>query len=261
MLKFTIATVCYNAASALRPTLRSVEQQDYAAIEHLIIDGASKDETLAQLHHYRERHRREGDGLEVVFRSEPDKGIYDAMNKALALATGDYILFLNAGDRLHTPHTLSRIAEQLAVYGEGDARPAVVYGHTDIVDSDGHFLRRRRLAPPAVLDARSFRQGMLVCHQAFYARTDLARATPYNMNYRFSADFDWCIRILQQGEQKRLSNHNTRLTLADYLAEGTTTANHRASLRERYDIMCRHYGTFLSLCLHAWFALRALLHR
>ncbi|MCF0236037.1 MAG: glycosyltransferase [Bacteroidaceae bacterium] len=259
MLRFTIATVCYNAGSSLRPTLRSVEQQDYPAIEHLIVDGASKDETLAQLHHYRERHQRD-DALNVVFRSEPDKGIYDAMNKALRLATGDYILFLNAGDRLHTPHTISRIAEQLQSYAP-DALPAVVYGDTDIVDANGHFVRRRRLTPPRRLSWRSFRQGMLVCHQAFYARLDLAQATPYDMNYRLSADFDWCIRLMQLAESRNLPLHNTGLTTADYLAEGATTANHKASLRERYHIMCHHYGLASTLLHHAWFVVRAIFRR
>jgi hypothetical protein len=93
---------------------------------------------------------------------------------------------------------------------------------------------------------------MLVCHQAFFARRD--HAVPYDLRYRFSADFDWCIRVMKQSQ----TLHNTRLTLIDYLNEGMTTRNHRASLAERFRIMCRHYGYVQTALLHLKFALRLL---
>ena len=98
---------------------------------------------------------------------------------------------------------------------------------------------------------------MLVCHQAFYARTDLARKFRYNCHYRFSADFDWCVRILREAERKQLPTANLHAVAADYLNEGMTTKNHKASLRERFRIMCHHYGLLPTLTLHAWFALRS----
>lgn len=259
MITFTIATVCYNAARWLRPTIRSVETQDYPHVEHIIVDGASHDETLAQLHHYRQRNAAERSAHRIVVRSEPDHGIYDAMNKALGLATGNYVLFLNAGDRLHTPSTLSHIASAIERRQPGAELPAVVYGHTHLIDADGRFLRPRRLVPPERLSWRSFRKGMLVCHQAFLARRDLAQAQHYDTAFRYSADFDWCIRIMQRAEQLRLPLLNTHSVLADYLAEGTTTAHHKASLRERFHIMRRHYGSLPTLGMHLWFAVRALL--
>ena len=102
---------------------------------------------------------------------------------------------------------------------------------------------------------------MLVCHQAFFARTDLAQQHRYDLRYRFSADFDWCIRILRAADEASLPLHNTHLVVADYLSEGTTTRHHKASLRERFTIMCRHYGFFSTLMLHAWFVVRALVLR
>lgn len=261
MIKFTIATVCYNAGGLLQRTIASVEAQDYAAVEHLIIDGNSRDETLAHIHHYQERNSRSAVQHEIVCRSEPDEGLYDAMNKALGLATGHYILFLNAGDTFHSKSTLSEIAAQI---GDSDRHdlPAVIYGHTDIVDEEGRFLRHRRLEPPEVLTWKSFKNGMLVCHQAFFARTDIARQTPYDReHYRFSADFDWCIRIMKVGARRRLELHNTHLVIADYLAEGMTTKNHKASLLERYDIMGRHYGRLTALFQHVWFAIRSVLKK
>jgi len=92
----------------------------------------------------------------------------------------------------------------------------------------------------------------LVCHQAFFARRDLVE--PYDLIYRFSADFDWCIRIMKKADVL----HNTHLTLIDYLNEGMTTRNHKASLKERFRIMSRHYGWASTVTHHLWFVLRLL---
>ena len=100
----------------------------------------------------------------------------------------------------------------------------MLYGDTHLVDNNGTFLRARRLSPPEQLHLHDFVNGMLVCHQAFFARTDLARIEPYNLNYRFSADYDWCIRLMQQAEQRGLSLHNTHLVVADYLSEASPPA-------------------------------------
>lgn len=257
-LKITIATVTYNAAALIGPTIESVEAQDYPSVEHLIIDGNSQDATLEAVHHYQERNSVAAVPHEVNCLSEPDEGLYDAMNKAIDMASGDYILFLNAGDRLHSPDTLSKIAAAAAA---GNGRPAVIYGDTHIVDGEGRFVRRRRLTPPERLTWRSFKHGMLVCHQAFLARTDLAKANPYDLHYRFSADFDWCIRIMREARRRRLPLKNAHAVISDYLNEGMTTRNHRASLKERFDIMVRHYGPVTTVLLHAWFAVRSLIKK
>lgn len=257
-LKFTIATVTYNAGALLGRTIASVEEQDYPHVEHLIIDGNSQDETLALVHRYQERNSVAAVRHEVACLSEPDRGLYDAMNKALDLATGHFILFLNAGDRFHSADTLSCVAAQLA---GSKPYPAVIYGDTNIVDAEGRFLRHRRLAPPERLTWRSLRHGMLVCHQAFFARTDLARLYPYDLTYRYSADFDWCVRILYAAERQHLAVHNARIVVADYLNEGMTTRHHKASLRERFRIMQHHYGLVVTLWQHAWFVVRQALKR
>jgi hypothetical protein len=122
------------------------------------------------------------------------------------------------------------------------------------VDSEGHFLYKRRLTPPDQLTWKSFKDGMRVCHQAFFARRELAQSEPYDLKYRYSADFDWCIRLMK----KAGVIHNTRLTLIDYLNEGMTTRHHRASLKERFRIMAHHYGWLSTTLHHAWFAVRLL---
>lgn len=262
-LKITVATVTYNAAAQIGRTIASVEAQDYPHVEHLIIDGNSQDDTLAAVHHYQERNSVASVQHEINCLSEPDDGLYDAMNKALDMATGDYIVFLNAGDTLHSPTTLSHVAAvaRQAKTGRRGKLPAVIYGDTDLVDSEGRFLRHRRLSPPEKLTWRSFRSGMLVCHQAFYARTDLARQFPYDQRYRFSADFDWCIRIMREAKRGKLALVHSHEVLADYLSEGMTTQNHQASLRERFHIMTRHYGWISTSLYHLWFVLRSLLKK
>ena len=185
MIRITYVTITYNAEKMLKRTLDSVLQQDYPDIVHLIIDGASTDGTLEMVNDYIEHSNAANNGHRIQVTSEPDKGIYDAMNKGLRSLDGDYVCFLNAGDFLPSSDTVSRIVEAIS---QRDDNPAVLYGDTNIVDADGHFLHPRRLSPPEYLTWKSFRHGMLVCHQAFYARTDFAIATPYDQQFRYSAD-------------------------------------------------------------------------
>lgn len=254
-MTITYVTITFNAAAVLRRTLDSVLAQDYTDIVHLIIDGASTDGTLDIVTDYIERSNATDSGHRVLLTSESDKGIYDAMNKGLRSLTGDYVCFLNAGDFLPSPDTASRIAEKVA---DSCCLPAVLYGDTDIVDGGGRFLHHRRLSPPENLTWKSFRQGMLVCHQAFYARTDFAIATPYDLNYRYSADVDWCIRIMKSAAEENVPMLNLHMVVANYTEEGQTTLHHRESLWERYHVMERHYGRVRIFLQHCWFVIRAL---
>ena len=214
-------------------------------MEHLIIDGASTDRTLEIALQYPHA---------IVF-SEPDKGLYDAMNKGLQRATGDYLCFLNAGDKLHSKETLAHIVASIS-----DGSPiGVIYGDTQIVDAQGNFLRNRRLMPPEHLTWKSVKDGMLVCHQAVYINRQIA--LPYDTNYRFSADFDWCIRCMKEGEKRGMKNLYIHEPVADYLAEGMTTANHKASLKERFKIMAKHYGLLPTIGQHIWFIFRVLVKK
>ena len=239
---FSIITVTYHAESVLEETILSVVSQTYHNIEYIIVDGASKDRTLSIVNKYRDR-------IQAVV-SEPDKGLYDAMNKGLKMAKGEYVCFLNAGDTFHEDDTLQLIVHQL---NKSNVLPDVIYGETALVDAQRHFVRMRRLQTPDTLNWKSFRQGMLVCHQAFIAKRALAET--YDLNYRFSADFDWCIRVMKKASLL----HNTRLTLIDYLDEGMTTKNRKASLKERFRIMVKHYGYISTVLHHIWFVLRLLL--
>ena len=101
-IKITVATVTYNAESMLEPTLHSVEEQTHRNVEHLIVDGNSSDNTLELVREYLERNGAEAERHEIILVSEPDEGLYDAMNKALQKATGHYIVYMNAGDTFHS---------------------------------------------------------------------------------------------------------------------------------------------------------------
>lgn len=239
----TLVTVTFNAASTIERTLQSVAQQTYRDYEHLIIDGASKDNTVEIARKYN-----------TTIVSEPDKGLYDAMNKGLRLAKGDYVCFLNAGDKLHSADTLAKVAAMAE-----RTRVGVVYGDTDIVDDEGVKIRRRRLTPPKHLTWKSFREGMLVCHQSFYINRDIAQQ--YDLSYRFSADFDWCIRCMKEGEKRGMGCRSVNEVLTDYLSEGMTTANHKASLKERFWIMSKHYGFVPTVLQHLWFVVRQIIKK
>ena len=260
MIKFSVVTITYNAEAVLQRTLQSVLHQTYEDVEHLIIDGASTDGTLSMINQYKaESDAVEEGGHKVIVRSEPDDGIYHAMNKGLTQASGDYIIYMNAGDTFPQDTTLEEIVHRCRLNElPSDELPAVLYGNTDIVDAEGNYLYPRRLQPPQKLTWRSFRQGMLVCHQAFYARTDIAKNLQYDTQYKYSADVDWCIRVMREADRLSLPLQNIGMVVANYMEQGMTTRHHRESLRERYKVMANHYGHISTFFMHGWFAIRSL---
>ena len=257
MITISVITVTWQAADVLRPTLDSVSGQTWEQVEHLIIDGASTDATLQMAEDYQRDAQNHRSGHRVVISSEPDKGLYDAMNKGLSSATGDYVIFLNAGDRFAENDTLEKVAHVAMTAGDG-MMPAVIYGYTDIIDSEGRRIGPRRLEPPARLTWRSFRKGMLVCHQAFYARTDIARTIKYDTRYRYSADVDWCIRVMKEAERQSLPLTRIDSVVALFMEGGQTTKHHRDSLKERFQVMRSHYGLLTTSAMHLWFVCRSM---
>ncbi len=207
------------------------------------MDGASKDNTVALAN--------ETGIAEMKLFSSPDKGLYDAMNKAMAVATGEYLIFLNAGDTFHSPETLQQLADAIM---DNDF-PGIVYGQTQLVDANRRRLGDRHLTAPEQLSFKSFANGMVVCHQAFVVLRRVAKE--YDLKYRFSADYDWCIRCLQRSR----NNVYVDDIIIDYLSEGLTTANRNASLKERFRIMCRYYGTLPTIMRHIAFIPRFLKQR
>ena len=239
---FSIITVTWNAADVIAPTIQSVQRQTSSDYEMLIIDGASTDDTLAIV--------RQASIASLRVFSEPDNGLYDAMNKGIARARGRYLIFLNAGDKFADDTVLARLAMLTA------DNPGVIYGQTQLVDAEGQVVGKRHLTAPKKLTANSFLNGMVVCHQAFAARRDLV--PDYDLQYKLSADYDWCIKVLKKSPANAYAGKEP---IISYLADGMTTRHHRASLMERYRIMCRHYGTAKATLRHLGFIPRYLRRR
>lgn len=240
---FSIITITYNASSTLPATLKSIKEQTCKLYEYIVVDGKSSDNTVELAKN------ADIDNCKIV--SERDRGLYDAMNKGLGMANGDYVIFLNAGDSFHSPETLEHFADAIM---ENDY-PGIVYGQTDIVDSNRKRLRARHLTAPENLVLESFSNGMVVCHQAFVVLRKLTNN--FNVKFKYSADYEWCIRCLQRSHRNCYIDE----VVIDYLSEGVTTQHHFASLLERFSIMSHYYGFFPTLYQHIKKVLRAVIKK
>jgi glycosyltransferase involved in cell wall biosynthesis len=226
----SVITVVYNNVKDIERTLLSVLDQTYAGIEYIVIDGRSTDGTLQVIEKYK-------DHITKII-SEKDTGIYDAMNKGLAIATGDYVLFMNSADEFYAPDTVANV---FATAKDAD----IYYGETEMIDAAGNSLGQRRHAAPASFTWKSFKYGMSVSHQAIYIKRLLTR--PYDAKYQLSADIDWILYAAKKA--KTIINVNQYV--AKYRVGGMSKLKHRQSLQERFDIMKRYYGLLPTIVNHA----------
>lgn len=244
----SIITVTFNSGHLLEGTIRSVLSQTYPHIEYIIVDGASTDNTpkvigLGEAINDRLLHAK-------IYRwmSEPDAGLYDAMNKGLRLATGDFVWFMNAGDWLFAEDTV----EAMMKCASGDTD--VLYGEVMLVsETRRHIGTRSQLTTqklPDSLNWKSLRLGMVVSHQAFVARRAIA---PFYSENNLAADIDWVIAVLK----KCRKTANTRLILAEFLTGGISKQRHKQSLMDRYAVLKKHYGWLPNLWAHILIILRA----
>ncbi|HEX8019756.1 glycosyltransferase family 2 protein [Mucilaginibacter sp.] len=227
--RLSVITIVYNNVRDIERTIRSVVNQTYANIEYVIVDGLSNDGTLQVIEKYKDHVAK--------FVSEKDEGIYDAMNKGLALATSDYVIFMNSGDEFYDSETVAAVfasAEDADIY----------YGETEMIADDGTSLGQRRHKAPAKFTWRGFKYGMSISHQAIYIRRSLAE--PYDRRYQLSSDIDWIIRAAKKA--KKIVNVNRYV--AKYLVGGMSKKKHRQSLLERFDIMKRNYGLIPTVFNH-----------
>ena len=180
-MKISVITVAYNSAATIADTLRSVATQTHPDIEHIVIDGASTDDTLTVV-------KTHGKHVQVLV-SEPDRGIYDAMNKGLALASGEYVGFLNADDMLAGPDVVATIAR-----AAGAANTSVVFGDLLYVNKDRPSELVRYWRSGAFAPSR-LRFGWMPPHPTLYVRTALVKALgPFDLRFRIAADYDLILR-------------------------------------------------------------------
>lgn len=227
--KLSVITIVYNNVKDIERTMLSVLNQTYPNIEYIIVDGASTDGTKDVIYNYRSRLAQ--------FISEPDKGIYDAMNKGLSLATGDYVLFMNSGDEIYATETVADVFDSAA-------SADIYYGETEMYDEQWQSLGQRRHHAPETFDWQSFKYGMSVSHQAIYIKRSLVQ--PYDLSYKYSSDIDWIIKAAK----KASSIVNTHIYVAKYLVGGMSKKKHLASLKERFNIFTKYYGLIPNLVNH-----------
>lgn len=222
-MKLSIVTVVYNDKNHIEKTINSVINQTYNKIEYIIIDGKSTDGTSEMIEKYKEKI--------TVYLREPDNGLYDAMNKSMKYITGDYVCFLNSGDVFYSENTVQKIFESLK-----NTTPDIIYGDAQIADENENIKGLRRHRPPENLNWKSFRKGMLVSHQSFIPSAKIIE--PYDLAYKYSADYDWCIKIMK----KTTNIYNCKLVIINFLDGGLTKKRMFKSLKERFKIMSKYYG-------------------
>ncbi len=223
-VRFSIITICYNAAKVLPVTIESVLAQDFCDFEYVIQDGDSIDETPKIIESYREKF--DAKGISFIYNREKDGGIYDAMNRGAATAEGDYINFMNAGDCFYAHDVLSKVANSLA----GNS-PTIVYGDCAVYEY-GTFFRFPK-------DLQNIEENMPFSHQTVFAARDFVKTHPFETKYRYSADYDFL-----------LSAHDEDVAFSDCgcivcitTADGLSSVKYRDTMMESIAILKAH-GVF-----------------
>lgn len=229
MIKVSIITIVYNDVKNIRRTMLSVLNQTFKSIEYIVIDGGSTDGTKNIIEEYKDKL--------AVYISEKDNGIYDAMNKGLAAATGEYVLFMNSGDEIYDHSTVEEVFKT-------ELSADIYYGETEMFNEQWESLGKRRHSIPKSFNWKSFKYGMNISHQAIYIKKSLT--TPYDLQYKYSSDIDWIIKCTKRATKIV----NTNMYVAKYLVGGVSKQKHFESLKERFNIFAKYYGLIPTLFNH-----------
>ncbi len=235
----SIITVVYNCVDLLPGTIESVMGQTYSNIEYIVVDGGSTDGTVAVIEKYADQISQ--------WISEPDKGLYNAMNKGLKMATGDYLWFMNAGDHLYALDTVEKMISKWQPDTD------ILYGEVMLVDDNRQELGTRtattkqKLTNP--LRWQDLSKGMVVCHQGFLPRRTIA---PFYIENNLTADIDWVIKCLKASKRTT----PTEMVVASYLIGGLSKQQHQQSLKDRYQVLKTHFGFWPNLWNHLGILLR-----
>lgn len=244
--KISIITITYNAERFLPKTIDSILAQTCHDFEYIIVDGKSKDATVEIIQNYENRIQNSEHPFPVRWVSEPDKGLYDAMNKGMRMATGDFVWFMNAGDKVYDENTVTNILENLKADPDAD----VIYGQSLIIDEEDRPLGERHKIAPKVLTRKSLLNGLVVCHQSILARKSIA--PEYDLTYRISADYDWTCKVLSKSKKNLyIDNYLSR-----FMTAGVSTTQRKKALKERFRIMKKHFG----LCATLWAHFKIVVH-
>lgn len=227
-MKITVITVCFNSVKTIEDTIRSVARQTYSDIEHIIIDGASTDGTLNVIEHHRDK-------LAKVI-SEPDRGIYDAMNKGLALVSGEVVGFLNAADVYADKDVLSRVVDIM----ERESLDAL-FGDVEFFrpKNPTRTVRRYRSAR---FSPDQIALGWMPAHPALFLRRRVYETYGlFRTDYRIAGDFEYCARIFHGGG---LVYRSLPETLVRMRTGGISTGGWRNTILLNREVLraCRESG-------------------
>lgn len=186
-MKISVITISFNSADTIESTIESVLAQDYDNVEHIIIDGGSNDKTLSIIEKYKDK-------IDVLV-SEPDKGLYDAMNKGIKYATGDVIGMLNSDDLYADSSVLTKVANEIK---NADA----VYGDINYVDRDDiHKVTRRWIS--GIYRQNAFKRGWMPPHPTFYVKAEkYHQLGTYDLRFKTSADYELMLRFIHKHKIK-----------------------------------------------------------
>jgi len=218
-LFLTVVTVVLNRREYLESTIKSVIEQTFKGIEYIIIDGGSTDGTKEIIERYADR---------ISFwRSEPDKGIYDAMNKGMRAATGEWLHFLNAGDVLYRQDTVERVFS--SPYGAAE----MLYGDQEVVyDSDCSVIKR-------ALPLKDIWKGMAFNHQSLFTKTALLREHPFQLSYKMAADYEFILFSFM----KDAGFYYLGFPISSVALGGLSDMNVGAHIREQWQIARKYRDT------------------
>lgn len=234
-MKVSIITATYNSAATLSDTLASLEAQTYSNIEYIIVDGASKDETV-------ELARSQCSRIAKLV-SEPDKGIYDALNKGISLATGDIVGFLHSDDILAYPEAIEDLVSCFSS-GNHDA----IYADLDYVSKDD-IQKVIRHWVSGSFDERKLAWGWMPPHPTFYMKKELyEKFGGFNLSYPIAADYDSVLRYLKSNALKVAYNSNVLIKMRVGGASNNSIKNVIRKIKEERLIMKKN-GLFYPYAL------------
>lgn len=225
-MKISVITVAYNSAATIAATMDSVAMQTYPDVEHLVVDGLSKDNTV-EIAQARSTQRTQ-------IRSEPDNGIYDAMNKGMAWSTGDIVGFLNADDLYADSQVLSRVAAAFE-----DSEIDACFADLVYVTADNRKVVRYWKSKPFVVG--SFAQGWCPAHPTFYVRRSaLERLGLFDLSYRLAADTEFMMRYLERGHVRSVYIPHVQVRMRVGGATNQSWSNIAQQNREIFQALRKH---------------------
>lgn len=228
--KLTIITVCYNAEKEIEKTINSVLNQSYKRYEFIVVDGKSKDETLKKIENFHSFFLEKE--IEYNWISERDEGIYDAMNKGIKLANGEWLLFLNAGDTFYDNEVLEKIFQDKIPKKIG-----LIYGDTNLI-----YEKKEKIKRHNGITKRYFLFNMINHQSAFIKREAINFFDGYNLKYKYCADKDLLMKILYK---KKYKKKYKQLIVANYDMMGVSSKNFLKVWKENREISKIYHPKYL----------------